>query len=75
MRVASAVELSDGDCVILLRWSRGKRTETRLVLRAKIVPSSCLENDRDSGLIPVSSAWMDSYNRLTIFNHLRWTKS
>ena len=40
MRVASAVELSDGDRSILLRWSRGKRTEMRLVLRVKIVLSA-----------------------------------
>lgn len=37
MRVASAVDLGDGDRAVLVRWARGKRTQARLVLRAKIV--------------------------------------
>lgn len=37
MRVAPAVDLSKEDRAILLRWSRGKRTEARLVVRAKII--------------------------------------
>ena len=37
MRVAPAIELSDDDKRALTRWSRGKRTEARLVVRAKIV--------------------------------------
>lgn len=37
MRVASKVELSVEERKVLVRWSRGKRTEARLVLRAKIV--------------------------------------
>ncbi len=37
MRVAPAIKLSDDDKRTLTRWSRGKRTEARLVVRAKIV--------------------------------------
>jgi transposase len=37
MRVARAITLSDEERTTLLRWSRGRRTPTRLVLRAKIV--------------------------------------
>ena len=37
MRVAPVVNLTEQDRVVLLRWSRGKRTEARLVVRAKII--------------------------------------
>ncbi len=37
MRVAPAVKLSEDERNTLARWSRGKRTEARLVVRAKIV--------------------------------------
>ena len=37
MRVAPAIVISDEDRQTLLRWSRGRQTPTRLVLRAKIV--------------------------------------
>ena len=37
MRVAPRVDLSEDDRAVLLRWSRGKRTEARLVVRAKII--------------------------------------
>jgi transposase len=37
MRVAPRVEISDEERAILTRWSRGRRTPTRLVLRAKMV--------------------------------------
>lgn len=37
MRSATAVKLSDSDRVILDRWSRGRSTPARLVLRSRIV--------------------------------------
>ena len=37
MRVAKAIELSDDDRTTLTKWSRGRSTPTRLVIRAKIV--------------------------------------
>jgi transposase len=37
MRVAPSVELTEEERVALARWSRGRSTPTRLVLRAKIV--------------------------------------
>ncbi len=37
MRIASAITLTDEERVALTRWSRGRSTPTRLVLRAKIV--------------------------------------
>lgn len=37
MRVAVPISLSDTDREILLRWSRGRSTPARLVIRAKIV--------------------------------------
>ncbi len=37
MRIAPAIVLSDTDRRTLQRWSRGRSTPTRLVLRAKIV--------------------------------------
>jgi len=37
MRVARAIDLTEGDKRTLIRWSRGKRTEARLVVRARIV--------------------------------------
>jgi len=46
MRIAPVIELSEEDRKTLLRWSRGRRTPARLVLRAKIVllASESLEN-------------------------------
>ena len=37
MRIASAIVLTDEERVSLTKWSRGRSTPTRLVLRAKIV--------------------------------------
>lgn len=37
MRVAKAIELTAEDRAILTKWSRGRSTPTRLVIRAKIV--------------------------------------
>ena len=37
MRVAVAIELSDEEQTVLTKWSRGRSTPARLVLRAKIV--------------------------------------
>ena len=37
MRVAPEVNLTEQDRAVLLRWSRGKRAEARLVIRAKII--------------------------------------
>lgn len=37
MRVAPQVNLNDADRVILQKWARGRSTQARLVLRAKIV--------------------------------------
>jgi len=37
MRVAAAIELSDVERATLERWSRGRATPSRLVLRAKVV--------------------------------------
>lgn len=37
MRVAVPIQLTDEECQTLPRWSRGRRTPARLVLRAKIV--------------------------------------
>lgn len=37
MRIAPAIDLSEADHKTLLRWSRGRQTPVRLVLRAKIV--------------------------------------
>lgn len=37
MRIAKAVELSDEERVALTKWSRGRSTPARLVLRAKVV--------------------------------------
>lgn len=37
MRIAPRVEISDEERATLTRWSRGRRTPARLVLRAKIV--------------------------------------
>ena len=37
MRVAPPVSLSEEERRTLTRWSRGRRTQARLVLRAKIV--------------------------------------
>lgn len=37
MRIAKAIELSDEERVALTKWSRGRSTPARLVLRAKIV--------------------------------------
>jgi transposase len=37
MRVAPPITLSDGDKAVLERWSRGRSTPARLVLRARIV--------------------------------------
>ena len=36
-RVAPAVTVSDDERIVLLRWSKGRRTPARLVRRAKIV--------------------------------------
>ena len=36
-RVAPTITVSDDDRIVLLRWSRGRRTPARLVRRAKIV--------------------------------------
>ena len=36
-RVAPAITVSDDDRIVLLRWSKGRRTPARLVRRAKIV--------------------------------------
>ena len=37
MRIAPAIKVNEDDKRTLTRWSRGKRTEARLVVRAKIV--------------------------------------
>jgi len=37
MRIAKAIELTDDERTMLQRWSRGRSTPSRLVLRAKIV--------------------------------------
>jgi len=37
MRAAPAIELSEGDRLILERWARGRSTPARLVLRSRIV--------------------------------------
>ena len=37
MRIACAITLTDDERSTLTRWSRGRSTPTRLVLRAKIV--------------------------------------
>ena len=37
MRDAKAIELSDDDRTTLTKWSRGRSTPTRLVIRAKVV--------------------------------------
>jgi transposase len=37
MRIAPAIDLAEADRKTLLRWSRGRRTPARLVLRAKTV--------------------------------------
>lgn len=37
MRVATAIELSADERMTLERWSRGRSTPSRLVLRAKVV--------------------------------------
>ena len=37
MRIAKAILLTDKERVALTKWSRGRRTPARLVLRAKIV--------------------------------------
>lgn len=37
MRIAPAIDLSEADRKTLLRWSRGRRTPARLVVRAKTV--------------------------------------
>lgn len=37
MRIATAIELTDDERTTLQRWSRGRSTPSRLVLRAKIV--------------------------------------
>ncbi len=37
MRVAVAIELTDVERTVLTKWSRGRSTPVRLVLRAKIV--------------------------------------
>ena len=36
-RVAPALTVSDDERIVLLRWSKGRRTPARLVRRAKIV--------------------------------------
>ena len=36
-RVAPAITVSDDERIVLLRWSKGRRTPARLVRRAKIV--------------------------------------
>ncbi|TWT59597.1 hypothetical protein Pan54_03050 [Rubinisphaera italica] len=40
MRVAQQIELTDSERVQLTKWSRGRSTPSRLVLRAKIVLSA-----------------------------------
>ena len=37
MRIAPKIELTDTERAALLKWSRGRSTASRLVLRAKIV--------------------------------------
>ena len=37
MRVAQTITLTDEERAVLVKWSRGRSTPTRLVLRAKIV--------------------------------------
>ena len=36
-RVAPPITVSDDERIVLLRWSKGRRTPARLALRAKIV--------------------------------------
>ena len=49
MRVAPRVDLSEDDRAVLLRWSRGKRTEARLVVRAKTILAAAV-SDNSAGL-------------------------
>jgi len=44
MRVACKIDLIGDERVILTRWSRGRRTPARLVLRAKIVLAAAIVN-------------------------------
>lgn len=37
MRSAVGIDLSEGERTTLVKWSRGKRTQARVVSRAKIV--------------------------------------
>ena len=67
MRVAPVVNLTEQDRVVLLRWSRGKRTEARLVVRAKIIlaAASGLKNKdiaRELGTTPHAVArWRNRF--------------
>ena len=67
MRVAPVVNLTEQDHVVLLRWSRGKRTEARLVVRAKIIlaAASGLKNKdiaRELGTTPHAVArWRNRF--------------
>lgn len=40
MRIAVSVTLTEKERATLTKWSRGRRTPARLVLRARIVPQS-----------------------------------
>jgi transposase len=55
MRVAAEITLTDDERTILTRWSRGRSTPTRLVLRAKIVLLSAEGQKNKDIALPLST--------------------
>ncbi len=64
------IELTDSERAALIKWSRGKRTQARLVLRAKIVllAADGLENqviaDRLNISEPTVGKWRNRFGAL-----------
>ena len=59
MRIAPRVEISDEERATLTRWSRGRKTPTRLVLRAKMVLLAA-EGKRNDEIAEAVSAGRDT---------------